>query len=110
MAVRSETWALKRINSSARDVHHLLVNRPTQIGRNTQADIIIKSKFCSKNHCSIFIKGNRIFVEDTVRLPPHMLWCKSFDNVVSFHFSQATEHLSTTFRSKNVHENCATKM
>lgn len=57
-------WTLQRLEVTKT---HDLKNGVTQIGRNKQAGIIIRSAFANREHCKISITdGGRISVEDEV--------------------------------------------
>lgn len=36
------------------------------VGRNITADIIIKSPYCSRKHCSLTVTAGGVYLEDTV--------------------------------------------
>lgn len=54
--MKSNKWCLVPVHGD--DNEHYLNVGETKIGRNLDADINIKSVFCSRNHCVINFSGN----------------------------------------------------
>lgn len=58
-------WQLERVyHDGAVEIYEMPDNSKITIGRNLAANIIIRSIFCSKEHCSITVNGDTVFVED----------------------------------------------
>lgn len=66
MANKSE-WILDRIHhDGAAEVHNLRDNYQTHIGRNSDADVIVPSLYCSRKQCNITVCGDTVLLTDTV--------------------------------------------
>lgn len=60
-------WILDRIHHDGPvEVHNLRNDYQTHIGRNSNADVVIPSIYCSRTQCNITVCGDTVLLTDTV--------------------------------------------